>query len=150
VYPDPRVTDLVTSSFVPVRAHVKDQQDLFQQLGARFGVQWTPTILVVDPEGQERHRIEGYLPVDDFLPQLLLGRAHSAFGRGDFTEAERLFDQIVRHHPRSEAAPEAQYWTGVSRYKGSGDATALAETARKFDERYSDTTWAKKASVWKH
>ena len=40
------------------------------------------------------------------------------------------------------------YWAGVSRYKGSNDASALQETTRAFSKRYQDTAWAKKASVW--
>jgi hypothetical protein len=111
-------------------------------------VQWTPTILLVDPSGEERYRIEGFLPADDFLAQLQLGSARSAFSRGRFADAEALYKHVVDHFPNSEVAPEAQYWAGVSRYKASGDAGALAETARRFGERYQDSSWAKKASVW--
>jgi TolA-binding protein len=55
----------------------------------------------------------------------------------------------VDAYPQTEAAAEAQYWAGVSRYKATGDGGALKETARAFDERYQDSPWAKKASVWK-
>lgn len=78
-----------------------------------------------------------------------LGLAHSAFARGRFAEAEPLFREIVDKYPNSDAAPEALYWAGVSRYKGSGEAAALGDTARAFSSRYTDTSWAKKASVWK-
>jgi hypothetical protein len=149
VYTDPRVIDLVEQSFVPVRVHVKDNASDFKRLGDRFGAQWTPTILIVDREGQERHRIEGFLPADDFLSQLILGSAHAAFAAGDFARAERLFEQVMSSFPSTDAAPEAQYWAGVSRYKATGDAAALKETARKFTERFQDTSWAKKASVWR-
>jgi hypothetical protein len=37
----------------------------------------------------------------------------------------------------------------VSRYKGTGDASALKETARKFTERFQESSWAKKSSVWR-
>jgi len=33
---------------VPVRVHVRDQADEFKRLGERYGVQWTPTTLVID------------------------------------------------------------------------------------------------------
>lgn len=46
-------------------------------------------------------------------------------------------------------APEALYWAGVSRYKATNDAAALAGTADAFARRYQDSVWAKKASVWK-
>ena len=149
MYPDARVVRLVNETFVPVRVHVKDNAAAFKQLGERFGAQWTPTILIVDPNGQERHRIEGFLPVDDFLPQLQLGAAHLAFSSGDYETSARLFDQILKEHPSNDAAAEAQYWAGVSRYKATGDAAALKETGRQFSERFQSSSWAKKASVWK-
>jgi hypothetical protein len=37
---------------------------------------------------------------------------------------------------------------GVSRYKRTSDPSALADTARAFQKAYTDTPWAKKASVW--
>lgn len=127
---------------------MREQKDEFQRLGGRYGVQWTPTILVIDPDGVERHRIEGFLPVDDFLAQIALGLAQSAFARNEWAEAERRFREIVTRFPKDAAAPEALYWAGVSRYKATSDPTALRETGRAFQEQYQDSTWAKKASVW--
>jgi TolA-binding protein len=148
VYTDPRVVDFIAQNVVPVRVHVKNQADDFKRLGAQYNAQWTPTILILDAAGQERHRIEGFLPADDFLAQLTLGAAHTAFARGDFPAAEKHFRTVLDKFGESEMAPEAQYWAGVSRYKATGDAAALKETARAFAERYTNTTWAKKASVW--
>ncbi len=127
---------------------MRDQADEFERLGARYGVQWTPAILVLDASGAERYRVEGFLPADDLLAQLPLGLAHAAFAAGQFAEAERQFRQVAERHPDSDAAPEALYWAGVSRYKATNDATALADAAREIGRRYKDTTWAKKASVW--
>jgi TolA-binding protein len=148
VYPDPRVRAFISELFVPVRVHVKQQADEYKRLGARFNAQWTPTTLIVDGEGQERHRIEGFLPADDFVPQLRLGLGHSAFARGQFAEAAQRFDEVVTSAPASDAAPEALYWAGVARYKATSDPSSLRETAQAFQKRYQDSTWAKKASVW--
>jgi TolA-binding protein len=148
VYPDPRVARAISEQLEPVRVHVRDQKDEYKRLSERFTVQWTPTILILDSEGQERHRIEGFLPVDDFLSQLALGLAKSAFQRGDYVDAERRYREIVERFPSSDAAAESLYWAGVSKYKASGDAGALRATAAAFRERYQNTAWAKKASVW--
>jgi hypothetical protein len=148
VYPDERVARLIEENFLPVRVHVREQKEEFKRLGERYGVQWTPAILLLDPTGKERHRIEGFLPADDFLAQLMLGLGHVAFGSGRFDEAEREFNKLVETRPDSDAAAEALYWAGVSRYKATNDATALRDTARQFRERYLDSSWAKKASVW--
>jgi hypothetical protein len=148
VYPDPQVARFISDHFVPVRVHVRDHAEEFKRLGARYNAHWTPTILVVDSAGEERHRVEGYLPADDLVAQLSLGLAHAAFASGRFAEAERQFRTVVDAYPETNAAAEALYWTGVSRYKATDDAAALSETARQFAERYRNTEWAKKASVW--
>ena len=144
MYPDPRVTAFITQNFVPARFHVKDSQAVM----SRFDVQWTPTIVILDPSGKEQHRIEGFLPTEDFLAQLHLGLAQTAFRNDRFEEAEKGFRGIVDAFPASDAAAEAQYWAGVSRYKRSHDAADLKATADAFKSKYSDTQWAKRASIW--
>lgn len=148
MYTDPRVVEFVNRHFVPVRAHVKDNPAAFKALGDRFNAHWTPTTLIADSTGAERHRIEGFLPADDFLGQLALGVAKAAFARQDYATAERLYGDVVERFPDTDAAAEAQYWTGVSRYRATNDAAALKATAQAFTQRYQDSTWAKKASVW--
>jgi hypothetical protein len=148
VYPDPHVVQFIREHFVPVRVHVKQQPDAFKQLGERFAAQWTPTTLVIDDAGTERHRIEGFLPAHDFIGQLALGLGHSAFARGEFVEAESRFREVLERHADSDAGAEAQYWAGVARYKGTNDPGALEATAAAFRQRFQDSTWAKKASVW--
>ena len=92
-------------------------------------MQWTPTLLILDPEGTQRHRFEGYLPADEFLAQLHIGLAHAAFSRKQWDEAERRYRQVVEQFPTTEAAPEALYWSGVAKYKASGNPAVLGETA---------------------
>jgi TolA-binding protein len=148
VYPDPKVIDFITRQFVPVRVHVKENAAEFKRLGAQYSAQWTPTTLLVDGSGTERHRIEGFLPADDFLSQLALGLAKAAFARNDYAAAERLYRDVLERYPGTDAAPEAQYWTGVSKYRATNDPAALKATGDAFRQRYQDSTWAKKASVW--
>ncbi|MFN2636075.1 MAG: tol-pal system YbgF family protein [Gemmatimonadaceae bacterium] len=71
-----------------------------------------------------------------------------AFKREQWKEAERWFNEVVDQQAETDAAPEALYWAGVSRYKATGEARYLGETAGAFDKQYRDTTWAKKASIW--
>ena len=149
MYSDSRVIDLVTRHFVPVRVHAVQNRDTFARLGERFNAQWTPTILIVDAAGNERHRIEGFLPADDFLSQLALGVAKAAFARKDYASAERLYREVIDRYAKTDAAPEAQYWAGVSRYRATNDPSALKDTAKAFADRYNESTWATKASIWK-
>lgn len=144
MYPDERVARFIQENFVPVKIHIKENPKGFE----RFGAQWTPTMIVADSNGTERYRFEGYLPVDDFLAQLDLGLAKSAFANQNWSEAERRFREVADGFPKTESAAEAIYWAGVSRYKASGDAAALHETAEAVRSRYPESQWAKKASVW--
>jgi Thioredoxin-like domain len=142
------VVSFVTQNFLPARIHVRENKAEWERFSQRYGVQWTPAVLVVDPAGTERHRIEGFLPAEDFLSQLALGLGQSAFARQQFAEAEKWFRDVVKQHGGTEAAPEALYWAGVAKYKASNDAKALGETAAAFGKQYQQSSWAKKASVW--
>ena len=146
---DERVARFVSQHFLPARVHVKDDPQEFKRYSERYKAPWTPTILELDSGGVEHHRIEGFLPADDLLAQLMLGHARMAFQQQQWAEAERRFREIVEQLPDTDAAPEALYWAGVAPYKATGDATSLTETARAFTKQYRDSTWAKKASVWR-
>jgi len=148
VWPDERVVRFVNENFLPARVHVKDDADAFQRYGEKYNAHWTPTVLELDPNGEEQWRTEGFLPLDDFLGQLMLGRAQMDFKQGKWAEAEKRFREIVEKLPNADAASEALYWVGVSKYKATHDPAALKETAKAFKTRYKDSSWAKKASIW--
>jgi TolA-binding protein len=148
VYSQPDIAQFIADRFVPVRAHVKESAAEYRKLSGMFDTEWTPTTLVIDATPKERHRVEGFLPREDFASQLELGLAKTAFSAGRFDESERLFEDVLRKYPATDAAPEAQYWAGVSRYKSSNDPADLAATTHRFRNSYADSTWAKKASVW--
>ena len=134
----------INENFIPVKIHIKEQRPTFQ----RFRAEWTPTQIVLDLEGVERHRVEGYLPVEDFLAQLELGLAKVALGLKRYDDAERRFLAVFEKYPRTPAAPEARYWAGVSAYKAKGSGDPLRATAKALQERYPESEWARKASVW--
>ncbi len=129
---------------MPVESHIKEHPAWFH----RFGVLWTPTVLIFDPEGKERYRIEGYLPRDEFRAQLELGLARVSFMHMRWEDAGSRYAAVARNYPQTAAGPEAIYWQGVCRYKGANDHAALGETAKTLAKSYSGTVWAKKSSVW--
>jgi hypothetical protein len=111
-------------------------------------VLWTPTVLLLDSNGNERYRIEGYLPRDEFFARLLAGEARIAFMQKRWADAERLYKQVVDRFPNSAAAAEAMYWAGVSHYKATNDHTGLAPLANDLKSKYPESIWTKAASVW--
>jgi len=134
----------VTEHFVPVKIHVKEQpQDM-----KRFGIHWTPTLLVCESDSTERRRIEGFLPAPDLLAQLQLGLAAAAFAGGRYEEAQRAFEAVVNNFPETGAAAEAVYWAGVSNYKITHNREILQRTGARLRDHYPGSDWAKKGSVW--
>ena len=131
---------------MPLEAHIKEHPAYFH----RFDALWTPTVLVLDPNGKERFRIEGYLPKDEFRAQLELGLARVAFMSKNWADAERRYSAVVESYPDSKAAPEALYWKGVSHYKATNDHTVLGELPGEFEEKYPDSMWAVKTAAWVH
>ncbi len=144
VYPDDRVATFLADRFVPARLLRSDHP----QEERRFNIMWTPTVLILEPDATERHRVLGFLPVEDFIPQLELGLAKAAFGRNDFVGAQSAFQAIVDRYPSAYAAPEAVYWAGVSEYKPDRDRQALKRAAERLRQHYPHSEWTKKGSVW--
>jgi TolA-binding protein len=95
-----------------------------------------------------RHRIEGYLPKDEFAASLTLGLARVAFMGKKWADAEKLYDQVVEKYPRTTAAPVGVYWKAVSHYKGTNDHTVLGKVVNELQQKYPDSVWAKKAAPW--
>ena len=105
---------------------------------------------MLDSDGVERHRIEGFLPAEDFLAQLELGLGKLHFQKKEYAEAEVKFRSVLERFPKTGAGPEACYWAGVAAYKKTDDAKHLASTAERLRQTYPDSEWTRKASVWAH
>ena len=107
-------------------------------------------MLILDSNGVERHRIEGYLPNDEFRAQLEMGLARVAFMNKNWADAERRYGEILDRYPNSKTAPEALYWKGVSHYKATNDHTVLGELPEQFEQKYPESVWALKSAAWVH
>ena len=107
----------------------------------RFQQFWTPTVMLLSPEGNIYDEWSGYLPPGLFLPRLLLGLGRAALKQDRFEEAARWFDEVTEKYPLSDVAPEATYWAAVSRYKGSHEAEDLLGGWKKLQSRYPESPW---------
>lgn len=102
----------------------------------------------MDPGGNERRRLEGYLPKEEFQTYLELGLGRVAFMKKEWAAAEKHFDNVLDEFPNSKFAPEAVYYRGVSRYSASHDGTELAQTASTLNEKYSGNEWQLRSLPW--
>ena len=114
----------------------------------RFNAIWTPTVLVLDSSGNERWRIEGFLPKREFHAQLEMGLARIVAMRKRWAEAEPLYAHIFESFGDTLVAPEALYWRGISAYQATRDHTSIERMAAELTSLFPGNEWAVKASVW--
>ena len=114
----------------------------------RYSVKWTPTIIILDSDGNEHHRFIGFLPPEDFTAQLILGKGKAEFDLDHFEQAIQCFQEILGRYPKADAAPEAQYYLGVAKYKASHDPKQLKLGLEALRKDYPNSEWTKKAQVY--
>jgi tetratricopeptide (TPR) repeat protein len=114
----------------------------------RYSVKWTPTIIILDAGGDEHHRFIGFLQPEDFIAQMTLGKGKLAFNLDNFDQAIQCFQEILVGYPKTDAAPEAQYYLGVSKYKASHDPKELKLGLEALQRNYPQSEWTKKAQVY--
>lgn len=145
-YSEQAVCDFLNGDFVPVRTECNWERPT--ETMRRFGVQWTPTFIVHDPDGKEHHRFVGYVPTDDLLAHLWLGRAKIFYNSDRHGEAIPLFETVLSRHPAAGAAPEAAFLRGVAGYKASHDPKELRRAYDLLVARYPQSEWARRAEPY--
>ena len=139
-YPDSRVYDFIEKKIVPLQVLYNHQP-----LSTDFNVKWTPTLVTLDAEGKEHHRTVGFLGPEELIPSLLLGLAKAHFDLEQFDPALANLDALLAEYPKSDAAPEAIYLRGVSRYKSTHEAKPLKEAYELLQAQYPGSEWTKRA-----
>ena len=79
-YPDSNVCSSVEKNFIPLQVDFNKNKALVK----RYGIKWTPTIVILDSDGDEHHRFIGFLSPEDFIGQIILGRGKAEFNLDNF------------------------------------------------------------------
>ncbi len=117
---------------------------------AKFRQVWTPDLRILDDDGTELYRWNGYLAPNEFLAQLLAGRAHDFLRSGHDAAASDAYQDILKRFPTSFVAPEAAYFAAVAAYRDSGNAPDLLDNWRRLQNRYPSTEWRTKQPSTEH
>ncbi len=102
-------------------------------------------MLLLDSDGKERARLEGYLPNTDFVAALESGLGRIAFVHKKYADAEHWYNDVVTRYGHSHSAPGAMYWRAVARYKATNDHTVLGKVADELRSTHPSSVWASKA-----
>lgn len=105
-YPDHRTVEFIHQAMIPLRVTVNSPPSW----AARWVIQYTPTVITLDEDGREHHRSVGFLPPEEFIPELMLANGKVYLQNGRAVKARAFFDRVVREYPRSKsAAPAAEF-----------------------------------------
>ena len=122
-YPQPPVQELIQANTIPVQ--IDNSDDNNAAIVARFKHNWTPDLRILDAELTELYRWDGYLPPPEFMARLVAGLGQARLRLHDYKEAEAHYIDVLRRFPTSLAAPEAQYYLGVTRYRADPETNEL-------------------------
>lgn len=105
-------------------------------------------MLLLDSQGKERVRLEGYLPNRDFTAALMNGLGRIAFVQKKYAAAERWYGEVFPRFANTHFASEAMYWRAVAHYKATNDHTVLGKVAEEMRSTYPSSVWASKTIPW--
>jgi hypothetical protein len=143
-YPDKAVVRFVEEHVIPLRVPFDEKP-----LADDFNVKWTPTLVILDPDGTEHHRTTGFQPPEEMPPMIMLGTGKTYFELGQFQEADRRLNELLSAYPSSNWAPEAIYFRAVARYKKTNEAGPLKEAYEILQMEYPNSEWTNRAAPYR-
>ncbi|CAO0820435.1 Thioredoxin family protein [Desulfarculales bacterium] len=135
-HPTPAVIEFLNHEMVALKLTPQTEPQ-----ASDFWVRWTPALFVLDPYGNPHHRMIGFVPPEEFLPHLLLGKALALLAHRRFNDALANLERLLEAHSQSFAAPQALYYRGICRYHTSKDASHLKIAHQILAAEYPASEW---------
>lgn len=112
-YPDVKTVEFVRDHMIPLRVNVRENHDL----AMKFQIQYTPTIVTVDGDGNELHRTVGFYPPKEFVPMMMLSIGKAYFDASRYDKALAILTKLVERYPASQSASSAKSLKEISEKK---------------------------------
>ena len=141
-YPQTAVADAVERLCVPLQINITEPAA--EPMLQRYRHIWTPDVRVLEPDGSELYRWNGYLPPFEFAPQLLAAVAHANLRLRRFEQAIDLYSDALTRFPTAIVAPEAQYYLAVAKYRKSHESSELMRGWHDLEKTYPSSEWTVK------
>ena len=141
-YPQPAVQEFISDNLIALR------EPYDGRTAADFKVTWTPTIAIIDWNGQEHHRTVGFLPAEELIASLLLGCSKVYCDLEQFDRASEPLEKLLSAHSRTDAAPEGMYVRGVCGYKSTHNPGPLKAAYEQLQKHYPNSPWTKRAQPY--
>ncbi len=141
-YPEAPVREAIERLTVPFQ--IDNTADANLPVLDRYRHVWTPDLRVLDADGTELYRWNGYLPPYEFAPQLIAAVAHARLRRKEFDQAQALYEEVLRRFPTALVAAEAHYYVGVSAYRTTHNASDLLKAWHELEKSHPQSEWTVK------
>jgi hypothetical protein len=107
---------------------------------------WTPDIRILHYGGFELYRWDGFLPPSEFVARTLCGFGLGYLRLKRFDQAEAVYVDVLTRFSTAYAAPEAQYYLGVTRYRRDPDSDELLIQWERLRSPYPQSEYRVKQS----
>lgn len=144
-FPEPAVAGTINNAYVGLQINTKESAA--KPVVERFRQVWTPDLRILDADGFEYYRWNGFLPPFEFLPQMLAAEAHARLRQKKVRAAAELYNEIVERFPTSRVAAEAAYFAAVANYRASEDSKELMKGWEKLRLRFPNSDWRLKQTM---
>jgi len=142
-YPEPAVAEIIGRAIPLQLDNSKPENDAVLK---RYRHIWTPDIRLLDAQGVELYSWQGYLPPAEFAARALAGLGQAYLRLRNFDRAEELYVEVLKRYPTTWAAPEAQYYLGVTRYRRDPEGNELLHQWAILRAKYPDSEFRLKQS----
>jgi hypothetical protein len=143
-YPDEHVAKFLSLNFVPVQIETSDTA-----MTQKFAVSWTPSLIVLDADGREHYRTVGFFTPEDLVATFLTAKGRWALDTDQPADARAIFEEVISFYPDKDAAAEATFFLGVSKFKLSHDPEALREAYDLLNANFPHSMWSKQADPYR-
>ena len=143
-YPQDFVVDAISAHAVPVQFdNSKAENNRFL---ARIHHIWTPDVRILNYDGYELYRWDGFLPPAEFAARTLCGFGMAYLRLKRYDRAEAVYLDVLKRFSTAYAAPEAQYFLGVTRYRREPNGDELLTQWANLRSRYPSSEYRVKQS----
>lgn len=144
-YPEPAVAGTMNNSYIPLQINTNEASA--KPIVERYRQVWTPDLRMLDADGFEYYRWNGYLPPFEFLPQMFVAEAHARLRQKNVKAAAEVYNKVVERFPTSLVAPEAAYYAAVANYRASENPEELENGWKKLRSLYPQSDWRLKQTM---
>ena len=139
-YSSAQVIDFIHRNAIPLRLAYDHKP-----LADSFKVEKTPCLIILDQDGNEQHRANGFISPVEFIATIRLGIAKTRYNRQGYDLAIQVLDKLLEDHPASDSSPEAIYLRGLCRYMSTHDYGHLKDAYEQLALAFPKSEWTMRA-----